>query len=89
MAVMSIHEELTQPVPLSTTEEALDNCLFDHLSVLPTLKEATQQLIGTAMQRAGGNQSLAARFLGLSQPALNRRLSREKAKTNNNATNPD
>ena len=89
LAIMSIHEELTQPVPLSTTEEALDNCLFENLSVLPTLKEATQQLIETAMQRAGGNQSLAARFLGLSQPALNRRLSREKEKTNNNAANLD
>jgi DNA-binding NtrC family response regulator len=52
------------------------------MSILPTLKEATHELIEQAMKRANGNQSLAARFLGLSQPALNRRLSREKNKIN-------
>lgn len=41
---------------------------------LPTLDQMAKQLINEAMQRAQGNQSLAARMLGISQPALSRRL---------------
>ena len=41
---------------------------------LPSIKEATQLLITEAMNRAGGNQSIAARMLGISQQALSKRL---------------
>jgi len=41
---------------------------------LPTLEQAARQLIDEAMKRAQGNQSLAARMIGISQPALSRRL---------------
>ncbi len=41
---------------------------------LPTLDQLAKQLIHEAMERAQGNQSLAARMLGISQPALSRRL---------------
>lgn len=41
---------------------------------LPTLEIVASQLIGEAMNRAQGNQSIAARMLGISQPALSRRL---------------
>ncbi|MBN1902906.1 sigma-54-dependent Fis family transcriptional regulator [Candidatus Sumerlaeota bacterium] len=41
---------------------------------IPTLKEANQRLILEAMKRADGNQTLAARLLGISQQALSRRL---------------
>ena len=58
----------------------MEEGIYDHFATLPTLKDATQQLITTALKRANGNQSLAARFLGLSQPALSRRLNREKEK---------
>lgn len=44
----------------------------------PTLKEAEQQHIEEALRRAGGNQGTAAAFLGISRPALNRRLARMK-----------
>ena len=44
----------------------------------PTLKEAEQQHIEEALQRAGGNQGTAAALLGISRPALNRRLARMK-----------
>ncbi|MCD6384667.1 helix-turn-helix domain-containing protein, partial [Candidatus Sumerlaeota bacterium] len=43
---------------------------------LPTLKEATRLLIQEAMRRAQGNQSIAARLLGISQQALSKRLKR-------------
>jgi len=41
---------------------------------LPTFAEAAGFLVAEAMERAGGNQTLAARLLGISQPALNKRL---------------
>jgi DNA-binding NtrC family response regulator len=44
----------------------------------PTLKEATEILIRRALERSGGNQARAADLLGISPPALNRRLRGEK-----------
>jgi DNA-binding NtrC family response regulator len=41
---------------------------------LPTIKEATQALVDEALQRASGNQSKAAKALGISPQALNKRL---------------
>ncbi len=41
---------------------------------LPTIKQATNLLIAEAMKRVNGNQSIAARMLGISQPALSKRL---------------
>ena len=41
---------------------------------LPTLKEISTLLIKESMKRAHGNQSTAARLLGISQPALSKRL---------------
>ena len=52
------------------------------LDVLPELKEAlkeTEQLfISEALKRADGNQTIAARLLGLSKNALHKRLSRSR-----------
>jgi DNA-binding NtrC family response regulator len=41
---------------------------------LPTLRQAEDDLIEEALSRAGGNQSVAARILGISRQALNKRL---------------
>ncbi|RMF43009.1 MAG: sigma-54-dependent Fis family transcriptional regulator [Deltaproteobacteria bacterium] len=41
---------------------------------LPTLAEAGRALVDEAMARAGGNQGVAAQMLGISRPALNKRL---------------
>lgn len=41
---------------------------------LPTLKETGEALVNEALTRTNGNQSAAARLLGISQPALNKRL---------------
>lgn len=43
----------------------------------PTLKQATEFLIEEALSRSDGNQAKAAKLLGISAPALSRRLSRE------------
>lgn len=44
---------------------------------LPTLKVAQRQLIRLAMERAGNNQSIAARMLGITKQALSKRLKKE------------
>ncbi len=41
---------------------------------LPTIKELTNELIKEAMKRAGNNQSIAAKMLGITRQALNKRL---------------
>jgi two-component system nitrogen regulation response regulator GlnG len=43
---------------------------------LPTLKEAEDTLIATALRHADGNQGVAAGLLGVSRQALNKRLRR-------------
>lgn len=45
---------------------------------LPTLNEMTQQLIAEALERAGGNQSIAAAMLGITRQALNQRLKKKE-----------
>ncbi|WP_217645485.1 helix-turn-helix domain-containing protein [Oceanisphaera psychrotolerans] len=47
---------------------------FGQLQPLPTLQQAGELLVAEAMRRAQGNQSLASRLLGISQPALSKRL---------------
>ncbi len=41
---------------------------------LPTIKELTNELIKEAMKRSGNNQSIAAKMLGITRQALNKRL---------------
>lgn len=57
-----------------------DSGLFDPNKPLPTLQEISELLIGSAMERAHGNQSLASRMLGISQPALSKRLKKGQEK---------
>lgn len=46
---------------------------------LPTLREASVALVEKAMAQTGGNQSAAARILGISQQALSKRLQKMRA----------
>jgi len=43
---------------------------------LPTLKQASERLVREALRRSGGNQTAAARLLGISQQAVSKRLKR-------------
>lgn len=47
---------------------------FAGFDELPTFTDAAAFLVMEAMERASGNQTLAARLLGISQPALSKRL---------------
>ncbi len=51
---------------------------------LPTIKEVTAQLIDEALQRARGNQAIAAGLLGISPQALSKRLSRKEKDRSSN-----
>jgi len=42
------------------------------------LGEAADLLVGEAMSRANGNQSIAARLLGITQSALCKRLKKDR-----------
>ncbi len=45
---------------------------------LPTLKEGAELLVREAMRRTDGNQSMAAKLLGITQPSLSSRLKKMK-----------
>ncbi|PLX98997.1 MAG: two-component system response regulator [Desulfuromonas sp.] len=53
---------------------------FAPLETLPTLQDAAQLLVDEALERSAGNQSIAARLLGISQPALSKRLKQAQEK---------
>ena len=49
---------------------------------LPPLKKVEHLIIAEALKRADGNQTIAARLLGMSKQALNNRLNRTRKLTN-------
>ncbi|AJE02266.1 sigma-54-dependent transcriptional regulator [Geobacter pickeringii] len=68
----AIGERAVEP-PAERGADAAGNPFFG-LERLPTFTEVIDLLVLEAMRRAAGNQSLAARLLGVSQPALSKRL---------------
>lgn len=64
------HKEIYVPPKL----DADDASPFKFFRELPTIKQLTRLLVEEAMKRSNGNQSIAARMLGISQPALSKRL---------------
>ncbi len=73
-----IQQRQTEENPSEREEQTGYTDLYNDLVVLPTLKDASRQLILEAISRTEGNQSEAARILGITQPALNYRLKKEK-----------
>jgi DNA-binding NtrC family response regulator len=57
-----------------TTGESSENQVLTFHERLPTLKESADLLVREAIRRTKGNQSMAARLLGITQPALSSRL---------------
>ncbi len=50
---------------------------FAYFENLPTLQQGTAMLIEEALARADGNQTVAARLLGMTRTSLNKRLTRK------------
>ena len=63
------------PVPPPRTEASIT-----FPSTLPTIKEASRLLVAEALRRCDGNQSQAAKMLGISQQALSKRLKNQRAR---------
>jgi len=77
LSMKSFQERIGQPeVGIVGESFAADSNPFTALGELPTLAQAGQLLVEDAMRRAEGNQSIASRLLGISQPALSKRLKR-------------
>ena len=55
--------------------------VVDFAGTLPTIQQAIRMLVGEALSRSGGNQTAAARLLGISQQALSRRLKESEKKS--------
>ena len=73
--VFKAHIAREQESRSKPTEPEIDELSpFKFLKELPTIKRATRMLVNEAMKRANGNQSIASRMLGISQPALSKRL---------------
>jgi transcriptional regulator with PAS, ATPase and Fis domain len=78
MLSMDSFKDLISPKDLSQawTDSAEEQaCIsFNPEQSLPSLTEIGDLLIEEAMLRAKGNQSIASRLVGISQPALSKRI---------------
>ncbi|MBV5339561.1 MAG: sigma-54-dependent Fis family transcriptional regulator [Deltaproteobacteria bacterium] len=70
--IRAIGERPSTALPEKGTDP--DGNPFSCLERLPGFTEAIDLLVGEAVRRAEGNQSIAARLLGVSQPTLSKRL---------------
>ncbi len=66
-----------QTVELVNEAKIDEEAPFRAFKNLPTIKEASRMLVNEAMYRSHGNQSIAAKMLGISQPALSKRLKKQ------------
>ena len=58
--------------------------VFKSLSELPTIKQASEQLIHEAIKRSKGNFSIAAPILGITRQALSKRVKRSPKELDKN-----
>lgn len=67
-------DETLGQVPVSAGNIVNEENVFSQIEQLPVLHEVGNLLVAETMKRAEGNQSIACRLLGISQPALSKRL---------------
>ncbi|MGF1728265.1 sigma-54-dependent transcriptional regulator [Photobacterium kasasachensis] len=70
---------LDREITTTEPEDLAEHMLFNPERPLPTLQEVGDLLVNEAMLRAQGNQSLASKLLGISQPALSKRLKKAQS----------
>lgn len=73
---------------VTAPEERPSERMYVDLKTLPTLKSAVEALIDEALHRSGSNQKIAAAMLGITPPALSKRLKQRAEKTNGSGTAP-
>jgi DNA-binding NtrC family response regulator len=78
LSMQTFLERIGAQVRVSGGFEERGGNLFSAVGDLPTLQQAGRQLVEEALRRSSGNQSIAARLLGISQPALSKRLKQER-----------
>jgi DNA-binding NtrC family response regulator len=64
----------TGGAPAVTPGEGPPRSPFAEVDHLPTIHDAVELLVDEALARSGGNQTIAARLLGITQSALSKRL---------------
>ncbi len=78
MLSMDVFKRAMGQVSLGDAEERIreneTGKIFNSDEPLPSMKEVKNLLVEEALRRAEGNQSMAARLIGVSQPALNKRM---------------
>jgi len=79
LSMQSFLERIGPRDPIVSEPAFNANNPFGVLDDLPTLQQANRLLVEEAMQRSAGNQSIAARLLGISQPALSKRIKQERS----------
>lgn len=68
------HGGIVRPLDISSTAQSI----FNASAPLPSLNAIVDLLVDEAMRRTQGNQSIASRLIGISQPALSKRLNKKK-----------
>lgn len=79
LSMDQFYRAIDKEISLDLVHKQNNQALFPKDSPLPRLKEVGELLVEEAMRRADGNQSLAAKLLGVSQPALNKRVKKMKS----------
>jgi len=86
LSIQSFQEKINyKPSDSSGNGESAENVFADCLSTLPqlpSLKATEQLMIDEALKRANGNQTVAAKILGMSRQALHNRLARARSSAN-------
>ncbi len=80
LSLKAFRNHISQARAAETKLHAKNSSSFapSHDTPLPTIQEATHNLIKKAMHHAGNNQTTAATMLGISQQALSKRLKKLK-----------
>lgn len=85
LSMQSFQKIIGHESPLTRTDlpKEIHEAVFslDDPTRFPTLKEAEGYLMAKAMEHADGNQGIAARLLGITRQALNKRLTRKAMKS--------
>lgn len=82
LSPLKAHIEKSQKDKFENREADPDGPLVSFTHDLPTIKQATEMLVEEALKRAKGNQTIAAKMLGISRQALGKRLKTKTADSN-------